>query len=118
MYGSPACNVTSRFPRLILWLAVALVLMLGLALAAPEQMPVIVYKLALVVLGAVLAYWLDRALFPYGRPHACLAGRGGPGGCTVPTENDKDRSEIRFAVACLRRALIVLACVLGLTLGL
>lgn len=117
MYGFPSSG-TSRFPRLIGWIITAMVLMIGMALAAPEQMPVIVYKVSLVVLGAVLAYWLDRALFPYGRPHACLPGTGGPGGCTIPTESERDRGEIRFAFACLRRALIVLACVLGLTLGL
>ncbi|PKM31747.1 MAG: hypothetical protein CVV07_01140 [Gammaproteobacteria bacterium HGW-Gammaproteobacteria-11] len=116
MYGSPSCS-TSRLPRLLGWLIVALVMMLGLALAAPEQVPVIFYKLSLVVLGAVLAYWLDRALFPYGRPHTCLSGLPGPGGC-VPSDVERDRSELRFAFACLRRALIVLACVLGLTLGL
>lgn len=115
MYGAPSCSA-SRYPRLMGWLVLAVVLLLGLAFAAPEQMPVIVYKLALVLLGAVLAYWIDRALFPYGRPHSCLPGvLSGSVTMRGPTTY---AHEIRFAVACIRRALIVLACVLGLTLGL
>lgn len=111
MHGSTSCKSRSRYPRLLGWLIVTLVLLLALAIAAPEQMPVVVYKLALVLLGAVLAYWVDRALFPYGRPHACLPG-------AAAWEPTAYGLEIRFAVACIRRALIVLACVLGLTLGL
>lgn len=111
MHGSTSCKSRSRYPRLLGWLIVTLVLLLALAIAAPEQMPVVVYKLALVLLGAVLAYWVDRALFPYGRPHACLSGDAAWTPATYGLE-------IRFAVACIRRALIVLACVLGLTLGL
>lgn len=88
-----------RPPRLIGWLATTLAVLALLALIAPNQLTVIIYKICLVTGGAVLAYWLDRALFPYARPHACA-----PGWPQM--------------MAGLRRALIVLACVLGLTLGL
>lgn len=98
MPSSSTCR-SSRRPRLLGWLISTLIVLLLMALAAPEQMPVIGYKLALVMLGAVLAYWIDRALFPYARPHACAG-------------------EWPLAMASIRRALIVLACVLGLTLGL
>lgn len=114
MHGSTSCKPRSRYPRLLGWLIVTLALLLALAIAAPEQMPVIIYKLALVMLGAVLAYWIDRALFPYGRPHRCLPPRADGASCA----DSLRRLEIRFAAACVRRALIVLACVLGLTLGL
>ncbi|HCA23619.1 MAG TPA: hypothetical protein DEP32_05565 [Pseudomonas sp.] len=117
MYGSPACNAGSRFPRLTLWILVSVFLLVALALAAPEQMPVIAYKVALVTLGVVLAYWLDRALFPYARPHSCLQNRNAPGGGWTD-DAEAYRYTAAFAAACLRRALIVLACVLGLTLGL
>ena len=117
MYSSPACNPQSRLPRLTLWVFVTMALMICLALAAPEQMPVIAYKVALVTLGVVLAYWLDRALFPYARPHACLQNRNAPGGGWTD-DAEAYRYTAAFAAACLRRALIVLACVLGLTLGL
>lgn len=117
MYSSPACNPRSRLPRLTLWILVSVFLLVALALAAPEQMPVIAYKVALVTLGVVLAYWLDRALFPYARPHECLPNRNCPGGGWTD-DAEAYRYTAAFAAACLRRALIVMACVLGLTLGL
>lgn len=117
MYSAPQSTSFLRLPRLIGWLIATIVIMLALAFFAPEQMPVIGYKLALVMLGAVLAYWIDRSLFPYARPHECLPNRNCPGGgATEPQE--AFRYTVAFAAACLRRSLIVLACVLGLTLGL
>ncbi|MFG6287083.1 putative holin [Pseudomonas aeruginosa] len=56
--------------------------------------------MVLVTLGAVAGYWIDRSLFPYvARPHECSA-------------------NLVVVGAWLRRGLIVLACILGLTLGL
>ena len=55
---------------------------------------------ALITIGAVLGYYIDRAVFLVeARPHQCIGG-------------------IHIVGAWLRRALIVLACVLGMTLGL
>ncbi|MNG11322.1 hypothetical protein D3C84_948560 [compost metagenome] len=66
----------------------------------PEQLQVVVYKAGLVTLGAVLGYWIDRSLFLVeARPHECIGG-------------------IHIVGAWVRRAVIVLACILGLTLGL
>jgi len=103
-------------PRLVVWLLVSVVLLAGIALISPQQLPVVLYKIALVTIAAVLAYWLDRTLFPYARPHDALdkyrhwADRG--------SLDAADAYLRAFALATLRRALIVLACVLGLTLGL
>jgi hypothetical protein len=105
MYGHPDLTPTkprSRLPRLTVIALITASLLVLLALFAPQQLPVVLYKVALVTLGAVLGYWIDRVLFPYARPHA------------VCTSTDYwPRS-----MAMLRRALVVLACVLGLTLGL
>ena len=94
-------RLRSRLPRMTVWSVITLLLLLALAAIRPEQLQVVLYKSGLVTLGAVLAYWIDRSLFPYeqDRPHACIGG-------------------IHIVGAWLRRALIVLACVLGLTLGL
>jgi hypothetical protein len=90
-----------RAPRMTLWTIIALALLLALAAIRPEQLQVVVYKAGLVTLAAVIGYWIDRSLFPYkqDRPHECIGG-------------------LHIVGAWLRRALIVLACVLGMTLGL
>ncbi|MBG5640164.1 hypothetical protein GHV63_25850 [Pseudomonas aeruginosa] len=54
----------------------------------------------MVTLGAVAGYWIDRSLFTFAaRPHECSA-------------------NLEVVGAWLRRSLIVLGCILGLTLGL
>lgn len=57
-------------PRLSFFMLLAIVLLVVIFFLSPQQMPVILYKLALVTLAAVLGYWLDRHIFPYARPHA------------------------------------------------
>lgn len=101
-------KILNCLPRLSDWLIVTICLMTGLALIQPNQMPVILYKLALVTLAAVLGYWIDRALFPYARPHEQLR---------KATRTDQDPA-ILAAFYMIRRAGIVFAVVLGLTLGL
>ena len=90
-------------PRLTLWAIVAVLLLFLLNHFRPQDLPVVLYKLTLVTLACVLGYWLDRTLFPYDRPH---------------TYQEYGEDLIPRGLAMLRRALIVLACVLGLTLGL
>ncbi|WP_051299246.1 putative holin [Marinobacterium litorale] len=106
-------------PRLIVWLLVSIALLAAIAWVSPHQLPVVLYKIALVTIAAVLAYWLDRTLFPYARPHVLF------GEADHYQDGDLKRDRAQEAgyrwsasIATLRRALIVLACVLGLTLGL
>lgn len=87
-----------RAPRMSDWTFITVGLLLALALVAPTKLPVVLYKAGLVTLGGVLGYWIDRALFPYARP------------------DQVTRAE--RAMAGIRRAVVVLACILGLTLGL
>jgi hypothetical protein len=89
--------------RLLGWLLAALLLLLAIAWLSPQQLPVVLYKSALVSLGAVMAYWVDRAYFPYDRPH---------------TYAETGEDLLPRGLAMLRRALIAVACILGLTLGL
>ncbi|MBX3654160.1 MAG: putative holin [Ramlibacter sp.] len=110
-----------RAPRNSLWLLLALVLMALIAALSPVQMPVVLYKAALIALAAVLGYWLDRALFPYARPDGYLV-RDWRYGTTEP-ENDADYRIAPgytwpFCVATVRRALVVGAVVIGVALGL
>ncbi|CAD5107219.1 putative holin [Zestomonas carbonaria] len=99
---SQACKPRRRLrpPRMTAMTLITLLLLLALAAIRPEQLQVVLYKAGLVTLGAVLAYWIDRSLFLVeARPHECIGG-------------------IHIVGAWLRRALIALACILGLTLGL
>ena len=97
--STPPPRRRRRTPRMTSWTVITLLLLLVLAGIRPEQLQVVLYKALLVTLGAVMAYWLDRALFPNSRPSEC-------------------ESRLVISAAFLRRALIVLACILGLTLGL
>jgi len=95
-------------PRLIGWFCITLGLLCALALLNPHQLPVVLYKLSLVSLGAVLGYWIDRSLFPYARPHAYMPWH--PGDCK--------NISVPIALIMIRRAVVIFAVILGLTLGL
>lgn len=83
------------------WLAYSLILVALIAWVAPQQLGVAAYKLSLISLAGLSGYVLDRSLFPYARPDD-------------PTIMGNDA---RFAYAMQRRALIVAACILGVSLG-
>ena len=61
-----------RAPRSSLFLVIAVLLLAVIAVVSPAQLPVVLYKAALIALAAVIGYWLDRALFPYARPDSYL----------------------------------------------
>lgn len=108
--------ILDRIPRLTFWAVISLVLLAAIGLISPIQLPVVLYKLCLVTLGVTLGYWLHRALFPYARPHLLfdIANR-------LDAQGRHERGQSyrwQASLATLCRALIVLACVLGLTLGL
>ncbi|ENY6783331.1 putative holin [Providencia rettgeri] len=111
----------SRY-RLVGWWFSALVLLVLIAVFSPQQLGVVLYKLALVCVAVVLGYALDRALFPYASPGSYLRGNWkqdtpylGVDEAEFPVVQGYQRI---FAAALLRRAVIVLAVVLGMTLGL
>ncbi|RNM01230.1 putative holin, partial [Dickeya undicola] len=51
-----------RLERLFGWQITAVLLLAVIALISPQQLPVVIYKIALITLAAVLGYWLDRSL--------------------------------------------------------
>jgi len=83
------------------WALVAVALFALIGVFAPTQLPVVAYKAALVALFATVGYWVDRGLFPYGRPH----------------EHFVDGHHMIGALLMLRRAAVIVACVVGGTLG-
>lgn len=89
-----------RGPRQTVMALITLCLFLALYAIRPEQLQVVLYKASLVTFAVVIGYWADRALFTVeSRPHECIGG-------------------IHIVGAWLRRAVIVGAIVLGMTLGL
>lgn len=111
-------------PRLSVWWLIAIVFLALIYHVAPQQLPVVLYKLSLLSLAGIAGYWLDRHLFPYARPDGYLnsadwrewiSRRGkssfGPDFCIA------DGYVLPFCAAMLRRALVVAACVVGVALG-
>ena len=110
-----------RAPRTTTWLVLAALLLVAIAIVAPPQLPVVLYKASLVALAAVLGYWLDRTLFPYARPDGYLSTDWRYG--TDEPVGDVDYPvvagyELVFVWAMIRRAVIVGACMLAMAAGL
>lgn len=110
-----------RAPRNSLWLVAAILLLAVIAIVSPVQLPVVLYKAAMIALAVVLGYWVDRALFPYARPDGYLRRDWRFG-----TEEPQDEVDYEvvpnygrvFGTAMLRRAIIVGTVVVGFALGL
>ena len=85
--------------RMLDWVVVSILLTLAIGLLAPHQLGVTLYKLSLVSLAAVAGYWIDRSLFPYARP------------------DELALSEMETVAAYVRRAILVAACIVGVSLG-
>lgn len=108
-------------PRLTTFILMAVCLLATIAAVSPAQLPVVIYKLSLISLAAVAAYWLDRALFPYARPDGYLVAdwRCGNQGQFNPVDYPiVDTYRWAFIAATLRRAIIVAGVVVGVALGL
>ena len=109
-------------PRLIVCSVAAALLVGALALVSPVQLPVMLYKLALVLLAGCVGYWLDRWLFPYSRPDGYLAQEWRKHDADFPADAADyavvPGYESIFAAALLRRALVVLGVMLAVGLGL
>lgn len=91
----------NKMPRMTDWLLITLILIGLIAWLAPQQLPVSLYKLSLITMAAVVGYWIDRSLFPYARPD----------------DRSLATSDVLQACAMLRRAIIVGAAMLAVSLG-
>lgn len=106
------------------WFLTALTTALVLVLArlAPEQLPVLHYKLCLPMLGGLNGYWLDRALFPFAEPSGYLDQdwllHGGDGADGEPDYPVAPGYVWAFSLACLRQAVLVGVGALAVSLGL
>jgi len=108
--------------RFWLLFAVTAILIVTLGALAPQQMPLLPYKLALPMLGALDFFWLDWALFPYAQPAGYLwtdwrraGGHGADGDPDYPVSMGCDTL---FCAACLRQSGMVAVGALAVSLGL
>lgn len=110
-----------RSPRMLLPNILANVLILLVALLAPQQAPVLLYKLGGVASGGCLGYLLDCGAFPYAQPSGYLRVDWRE---VDSFEDDRPDFgivpgyELAFGIACLRRAAIICACMLAVALAL
>ncbi len=112
-------------PRVLLSLFVALgiVLLLSIILFSPAQGPVIGYKLALVVLAAIVGMAFDYLAFPYALPSGYLDkdwrktpnADGGDGKPDFPIAQGYIKP---FCASLTRRAIIIFGFVIAVAVGL
>lgn len=108
--------------RLLLFILAALLLLVALAVLAPQQLPVIVYKLSVVLLPAVLGYLFDLAVNHFSQPSGFLEydwvknpNADQQGQADYPIVRGYKRV---FSAASLRQAIIIAAFVIAFALGL
>ena len=115
-----------KLPRLFGWLIATVLLLAVIGLLYPHQLPVSLYKLSLVTMAGVAGYWLDRSLFPYARPDSFIV-KIAPDeeACDIDLDGDcklipwevVDGDGFVFAMAMLRRAIIVGCAMMAIGLG-
>jgi hypothetical protein len=112
-----------KMPRLTIWALIAAVLLAVIALLFPQQLAVVAFKGLLVSVAGVGGYYLDRSLFPYARPDGYLALPPGVRHSRVPGDPVTadypvcEGYNTVFAVAMLRRAVIIGCAMLAVGLG-
>lgn len=117
-------------PRMLHWLLATVALMVlaqwAMRVDAGALYAVSLYKCHLMSLGGWGGYWLDRALFPYARPHTYVADESKPIEL-APVDTDEPLDCVQgglaagaahdYPLAMLRRAIIVAACLVCVGLG-
>lgn len=118
-----------KSPRLFGWLIATIILLGLIALMAPQQLPVSLYKLSLVTMAGVVGYWLDRSLFPYARPDSFIEPEleedfdfSDPASTEadfklLPWAPGESAIALLFGLSMLRRAVIVGCAMLAMGLG-
>lgn len=115
-----------NFRRLLPWLIISIFLAIlaqFLQSTSPGNvLAVSVYKAHLLSLGGWVGYWLDRALFPYDRPHTYLLedAPSEPEPCEVDGMASATLCSVagsNFGFAMLRRAIVVAAALICVGLG-
>ncbi|GEQ77051.1 lipoprotein [Comamonas testosteroni] len=123
----------SKLPRMTSWWLIALALSALVFVISPQQIPTSIFKLNLIALASVAGYWIDRKVFPYARPNLDALRLLSHPGTAAPAEFSSDpatpgescmlvswpdAAPLYFMLGCmLRRALIMSAAILAVSLG-
>lgn len=97
------------------WLVTALIVvaMYMLFIGGQDRAMILLAKVPLLTLGGILGYHGDRALFPYARPGDMLKAFDAAKQAGPMADERYAAVMSSFNVACLRRAIIVAAAILG-----
>jgi len=103
----------AKFPRMGWSALAAIILGLLVALFAPQQLMVLVYKLASIIAGAVAFYYVFRELFPYNRPSDLLEAPNAEGFRAI-----RAGCQVRYWIAVTLQGLAAIAGALAVALAL
>ncbi len=103
--------------RLWQWLAIATGLTVIIALIAPQQIAILLLKATNVTAAIFIGYWADRIIFDYARPNELLK-EAKRDGTSAAKQAQIECAYHAYALAMLRRAIIVSAVVIAFALGL
>lgn len=106
--------------RMMGWLQIALALTIITFLFNPGQVIVSLYKLSLVATAGCGGYWLDRSIFPYARPDRFYPADDDPdieGDALNFSIDTHIHNDLLFAVAQMRRAVIVAGSMVAVAIG-
>ena len=115
----------ARNPRALakIFIVAVLALVVSVLFVSPIQLPVVLYKLMLALVAGVIALGFDYLFFPYSVPSGYLSRdwRSDPdatGDDGIPDYTICDGYIPAFCAAMLRRALIVAAFIVAVSVGL
>lgn len=95
-------KLVDKAPRLSLWWSLTILLGALVYYLSPQQFPIILYKMSLVSLASIVAYWIDRSLFKFAWPKI----------------DEYMQRDMVTSARVLARSFVYLGTVLGITLGL
>lgn len=97
----------------ILFIIIAIALLAVVSWFSPAKLAIIGYKVSLVTIAAILGYFVSYLLFPNYRP-----GELDKEYEEAPNKTTRDHIRTLQVTGVVARAVIIFACILGITLGL
>lgn len=104
--------------RMWQWVLLGIICTAGLYFVAPQQLGILLLKATYITIAIAIGYYADRVIFYYARPHN-MANDAWVETTTHTYKTQRCEAAYRaYAIAMLRRAIIVGAVVIAFCLGL